>query len=71
MTDEQPDAVALHDQLQAECVQKARVVGAYWKQLKAEGVDDYDATRLTLDFQRRLIFPDVAADASDDPGACT
>lgn len=68
--DESPDAIALHDQVKAEAVQKARVVGAYWKQLRAEGVDDYDATKLTLAFQRRLIFPDAVADPADDDADC-
>jgi hypothetical protein len=60
----EPDPVALHDQAQAEVRQKARVVGAYWVQLRTEGVDDYDATQLALAFQRRLIFP-TAEEARD------
>lgn len=68
--DNRPDPVARTDQAQAEMVQTARVVAAYWKQLVAEGVDDYDATKLTLAFQRRLIFPDVAADPVDDDADC-
>lgn len=61
-----PDPVALHDQAKAEATQQARVVGAYWKQLKAEGVDDYDATKLTLAFQRRFVFADE--DEADGEG---
>ena len=60
----EPDPVAVHDQAQADAIQKARVVGAYWKQLRTEGVDDYDSTRLALDLQRRL-FGHVV----DDEGA--
>lgn len=61
----EPDIIASHDQAQAEFKQKARVVGAYYKQLRAEGVDEYEAMRLTLAFQRRLIFPDAQAEPLD------
>ena len=60
-----PDIIAIHDQAKAEVVQKARLVGAYFMQLRAEGIEEYEATRLTLAFQRRLIFPDQPAEVSD------
>lgn len=66
MPEPAPDPVALHDQAKAELVQKARVIGAYWKQLVAEGVDTWDATKLALALQRRLIFPDVVPAPDDD-----
>lgn len=59
------DPIALHDQAQAEAQQKARVVGAYFKALRSEGVADYEAMRLTLAFQRRFLFPDSDVDPLD------
>jgi hypothetical protein len=59
-----PDFTAAIDQAQAEVRDKAKVVAAYWKSLTEEGVDDWDATRLTLAFQRRFLFPEQQADAT-------
>lgn len=55
--DSEPDSVAAHDQAQ---------VGAYFVQLTTEGVPEYEAMKLALAFQRRLIFPDVEAGPLDD-----
>lgn len=57
----EPDIIAIHDQAQAEVRQKARVVAAYYKQLLAEGVETYEATRLALMFQRPVHLPRPAA----------
>ncbi len=61
-----PASVASHDQAVAEAQQQARVVGSYWRRLKAEGLDDYDALRLTAAFQRGYVFPELPAE-SDEP----
>lgn len=61
----EPDVVALHDQVQADAKQKARVVGAYFLSLIAEGVPEYEAMRLSLAFQRRFIFPDDTTEPGD------
>jgi hypothetical protein len=53
-----PDLVALHDQVHAETKQKARIIGAYYATLLAEGVAEWEATKLALDFQKRFLFPE-------------
>jgi hypothetical protein len=62
---DQPDIIAMHDQAVEEIKQSARIVASYYKQLRADGVDLYDALQLTLDFQGRLIFP-VSDDAEGE-----
>jgi hypothetical protein len=63
--DTPPDLIAQHDQAQAEVKQHARVVGAYLIALLSEGVEEYEALRLTLAFQRRLLFPNAQVGPAD------
>jgi hypothetical protein len=63
------DIIALYDQVQAEIRQQARIVATYFKQLREEGIDEYEAMRLTLAFQQQFMFAGQEEAELDDPEA--
>jgi hypothetical protein len=62
------DIIALYDQVQAEIRQQARVVAAYFKQLRDEGMEEDEAMQLTLAFQQHFVFAAEAAEPEEDDG---
>jgi hypothetical protein len=66
MGDDMPDLTAAIDQAIVQARDVAKVVASYWKSLIAEGVDGYDATKLTLAYQRRFLFGDQPDDTLRD-----